>query len=269
MINVLKSGGLGNNMFQFAYGYTTSKKLRTDFIYDTSLLTKYFELSTYNYRLHRYIRYFKYLFSLKFGTYITLDLNLDVEPIIIKEKARNNAIIYGYFQSESYFHDQFKQVKKHFRIKKQFTNSFFKKYKVELQKPCVCIAIRMTDYLTWKIEEIDYQTPELSIKYFKKIIDSIDLNGKTVFVTSDDIDIVKEKIQLKEAIYIDNEIDSLLALMHSQINVISNSSFHWWGSWLNEIPHKIVYAPKYWLGHKVKREYPKEVIPPNWIQIQV
>ncbi|MNY72313.1 hypothetical protein D3C86_2108360 [compost metagenome] len=74
---------------------------------------------------------------------------------------------------------------------------------------------------------------------------------------------------LKTAIYLDSEIESLLALKHSQIDIISNSTFQWWGAWLNEVPNKTIYAPKYWLGHKINKEYPKQVIPDGWRQIKV
>jgi hypothetical protein len=86
---------------------------------------------------------------------------------------------------------------------------------------------------------------------------------------SDDIEAVKANIKYKNGTYITGEIDQLIALSLADELIISNSSFHWWGAWLNTKPNKVVYAPEFWLGHKVNREYPKEVIPQNWHKVKV
>ena len=47
-------------------------------------------------------------------------------------------------------------------------------------------------------------------------------------------------------------------------NIIANSSFSWWGAWLNENPEKIVIAPKKWLAQD---NFSNDIIPENWIKI--
>ncbi|MBC6112183.1 alpha-1,2-fucosyltransferase [Pedobacter fastidiosus] len=268
MINILNSGGLGNNMFQFAFADSVSKKLKTDFIFNTTLLEKYFLLGGYNNYFKRKYRYLTYLASLKFKNYQFTDLNQDLNPHIIINSIKNHTIIYGYFQSEEYFANN-ERVRSIFKIKKKYKINFLKKYSEQLKKSRVCVAIRLGDYENWKISEIDNNTPLLPIDYFKQVLHGIDITDKTIFFISDEIEKIKNTFNIENAIFIDNEIDSLIALMESDINIISNSTFHWWGAWLNKKPNKIIYVPRYWLGHKVNREYPKKIIPNNWIQIDV
>lgn len=270
MINILKSGGLGNNLFQFAFGLALSKKLGIDFIFNTELLDEYFELGNYNNFFLKKKRYITYLFLLKLYKWKVLDLNLNEKPSEILDLVQNNAIIYGYFQSPLFFIGYEHLVKQSFKIKnihlEKYSSSFSHLYSREV----VCIAIRRKDYLSWHIPEIDYNTPDLNTNYFKRALDLVpDLNAKTLIVISDDIDLIKKELDFSNAVYIYEAIDAFITLSLADYLIISNSSFHWWGAWLNTKPRKIVYAPKYWLGHKVKREYPKDVISPDWVQVEV
>ena len=270
MINVSKSGRLGNNMFQFAFALTMSKTLTTDFVFDTKELQKYFDLNNYNNSFVKTIRTIRYMFSLKFNKWTFLNLNLNVQPSEILKSAVDHSVIYGYFQSEDFFKDNGKAIRRYFTIKKDHKKLFLEKYGALFKKRTVCVAIRLTDYPDWKIPEINYNTPELNFNYFAGLISHIDdIANKNLIFTSDDIDAVKKNLGHLKATYITGEIDALVALTLADELILSNSSFHWWGAWLNAKPDKIVYAPKYWLGHKVKLEYPQNVIPSQWIQVEV
>ena len=81
---------------------------------------------------------------------------------------------------------------------------------------------------------------------------------------SDDINWVKENLPLERAIYIDwnKGLDSWqdMALMSMcKHNIIANSTFSWWGAWLNNNPNKIVISPD-WSG--------TDMIPDSWIQLR-
>jgi len=269
MITIMPSGRLGNHLFQFAFGLAISKKLKTDFIFDTREIEEFFELPRYNNPVLKMIRTLRYMLSLKLNYYESLDLNKDVKPADIINQVSNNTVLYGYFQSPEFFIGHEHLVKKEYKIKRAYTDEFEAKYADLFAKPVVCIAVRVSDYPTWKIDEIDGNTPELDLNYFKNALKQVpDLASKNIIIISEDLDSVKKHLDIQNATYIAPAVDQLISLMRSDYLIISNSTFQWWGAWLNDKPGKIVYAPKYWLGHKVKREYPQNIIPAGWVQLE-
>jgi hypothetical protein len=126
MINILKSGRLGNNLFQFAFGLAFAKDKKSNFIFNTSDIESFFELNNYNHPVLKKLRKIKYLFSLKFNSWKRIDLNLDIEPCEMRKKIENNAILYGYFQSQDYFIHHEELIKKNFKLRKNIKNCFLK-----------------------------------------------------------------------------------------------------------------------------------------------
>jgi hypothetical protein len=71
---------------------------------------------------------------------------------------------------------------------------------------------------------------------------------------SDDIDWCKEnlKFPINTHFIEEDETISLYLMASCDHNIIANSSFSWWGAWLNENPNKIIIGPKTWFGPKIK-----------------
>ncbi|MCC8425721.1 alpha-1,2-fucosyltransferase [Mucilaginibacter sp. UR6-11] len=270
MITIMPSGKLGNHLFQFAFGLAVSKKMKTDFVFNTEELEKYFELKPYNSPILKKIRLLRYMFSLKFHKYSAANLSLDEPPFAILNAVKDHTVIYGYFQSEAYFKKYEQQVKKAFKIKSGLMDSYQSKFSELFKKEVVCIGIRLSEYREWHIKEIDNNTPFIEIDYYKRALKSIaDLESKTLIFVSEDIKTVKQLFRYDNAVYMDNVTDCLISLILADKLIISNSSFLWWGAWLNNKPDKVVYAPRYWLGHKVNREFPQNIIPSDWLQLDV
>ena len=98
------------------------------------------------------------------------------------------------------------------------------------------------------------------------------------FVFSDDIEGAKNLLTKLEVKYTINYVDvnsgdtdymELMLMSECKHFIIANSTFSWWGAWLNNNPEKIIIAPKVWFNDKnYQREYEKgTLIPPEWIKL--
>ena len=63
-----------------------------------------------------------------------------------------------------------------------------------------------------------------------------------------------------------DEIEDLVLMINCEHNIIANSSFSWWGAYLNQNPNKIVVGPKKWFGLQGPKDQ-QDTIPENWIKI--
>lgn len=146
-------------------------------------------------------------------------------------------ILEGYFQSEKYFSHCRQEIIDAFQIPYKKLDGF------------VSIHVRRGDYLKYPDKH-----PVVSDEYLRDAIVYMAEKGYRSFVVcSDDIKYCKEKfdkVSGAEFTYSqNNDHYSDLALMSCcEHNIISNSSFSWWGAWLNQNPSKIVIAPSVWFG---------------------
>jgi hypothetical protein len=266
----MPAGRLGNHLFQFSFGFIASKKIKTDFIFNTSEIDQYFEIRPYNNPILKKWRMLRYMVSLKFNHYNFLDLSQDEKPKKLLNAVKNNTIIFGYFQSYLFYKTNERLIKQSLKLKDDLLKKHISKFAHLYNKQVVCVGVRLSEYNNWHITELNNTTPIIDIDFYKKTINLIpDLASKTLIFVSEDIETVKVVLKYDNAVYMTNVTDCLISLTLADYLVISNSSFLWWGAWLNSNPNKVVYAPKYWLGHKVKREYPQDILPPDWIQVEV
>jgi hypothetical protein len=111
-------------------------------------------------------------------------------------------------------------------------------------------------------------------EYFSRAVDHIaNMIGCEfhLFVFSDDIDIAKKEMIIKKypVTFVSSpaipDYEELILMSRCQHNIIANSTFSWWGAWLNQNPNKIIIAPKLWTrkGNYVFRN----IIPKSWIRI--
>lgn len=165
---------------------------------------------------------------------------------------QSNMNLHGYFQSDKYFKHHEKEIRETFELKEEYENIIRNKWNHLLKTNTVSIHVRRGDYLDNPTFHI---CPPMS--YFKKSLKYIKLVDffnpiENVLIFSDDINWCKENFIDDEYRYhfIENQsdIEDLFLMSYCKHNIITNSSFSWWGSWLNKNPKKIVCAPSQWFG---------------------
>jgi hypothetical protein len=93
-----------------------------------------------------------------------------------------------------------------------------------------------------------------------------------VLVFSDDLPYCRQHLKLGlPTYYVEGEKDyhDLYLMSRCRHNIVANSTFSWWGAWLNAHPEKVVVAPKYWGGSAwFERGYTdRDVVPESWVRI--
>jgi len=126
----------------------------------------------------------------------------------------------------------------------------------------ISLHIRRDDYVT-----SNGYHPVQPLSYYEKALDIIgDWNKLLVF--SDDIEWCKSNLNFDKIQFVEeaNEFETLYLMSHVQDNIIANSSFSWWGAWLNKNPQKRVIAPKLWFG-EISGICTDYIVPNTWIKI--
>jgi hypothetical protein len=286
-------GGLGNQMFQYAVGRSISLKLNLELKFDLSFydnctdrkydLNKFriFNTSATNSEIEnistsslsiKKILKFKILrkpIPLYLGPVIRERMfNYDQNILKIRGK---KFYLDGYWQSEKYFSEYKKQLHHDFTLLKIENMAYLKLKNEILNCNSVGVHIRRGDYVNNPITNKFHGV--CSEQYYYSAIESLKYRFKNpvLFVFSDDLHWVKTNLDFSLPVYyIDNHYnltpnEEILLMSSCRHNIISNSSFSWWGAWLNENIDKIVIAPKKWFNTNQASD--TDIIPNRWIRI--
>jgi hypothetical protein len=166
----------------------------------------------------------------------------------------------GYFQSEKYFSDQQNAIRTLFTPHYSLRQALSKRYESRLEKS-ISLHIRRGDYIALKGHH-----PPLPLSYYTEALEQCDKEA-SIFIFSDDIPWCRKAFHHlgEKALFIENQpdiADMFLMSMCTQ-HIIANSSFSWWGAWLNSNLTKKVIAPAPWFGPK-KDLQTHDLIPESW-----
>ena len=265
-------GGLGNQMFQYAYG----RKLEISgqkIVFDISFFNG-------NKAKNDTIRDFK-LGYFNLGTKaVFTNQPRPVSKIISKIKRKLGLNVDGFYQSEKYFTNIADTIRQDFKLRQKMSPSA-ETILESIKKSGVSISIhvRRDDYVQDKKTNRHHGT--CSQEYYKKALTLIaeklveagekDIATKIqLFVFSDDIEWVKQNMTFPyPTTFVSNpsipDYEELVLMSNCQHQIIANSSFSWWGAWLNPNPQKIVIAPEKWFNTKPSTY--QDIVPNSWIKI--
>jgi hypothetical protein len=247
MITVKLMGGLGNQMFQYAYGLAL-KERGYEVQYDRS---KLIEGTIREYSLgHFGIEAVNNGGPHEGAQSEIYEGNLNYKASYLEPYDPSTLI--GYWQTEKYFSDIAAKVRKAFTT--QFTGVTMSKY--------IAVHVRRQDYLGL---QNFHGMPTMD--YYNEAIEYIRRNGNAahkVIIFSDDPEWCKENFP-KSYLVSDgtSKIADLSLMSACAYQVIANSSFSWWGAWLG--PQKIVVAPKVWFADP-NIDY-SDIVPERWVKL--
>jgi hypothetical protein len=240
LVSTRLMGGLGNLLFQIATAYSVSLRDNKILICDTSdMMVPH---KPYTFYLSNIFRKVKFSDNMTDLNYIG-EQGFHYSPI---PSLQGNVKLVGYFQSEKYFINHREQILNLFDIDEETKSNLTIKFGEFLSKETCSIHVRRGDYLG-----LQNHHPVQSIDYYQESVKIIG-EDKHFMVFSDDIKWCEENLVfLKNKTFISGNFDyeDLYLMSMCKHNIIANSSFSWWGAWLNQNPNKKVIAPKIWFGN--------------------
>jgi len=251
MISCVFNGRLGNNLFQIANVISMAKRLNTEFILPETTWAGHrgvrpVDLSMFNYNFKRGEYFAVNEYGEKYFHYVPI-------PFV------DNFKVSGFYQSWKYFDN----------IRDELLNNYFypsdticnNLSNYNISDKSLGISVRRGDYLMLQNNHC-----VLSIDYYQETINKYFLeNTEEIYIFSDDINWCRN-IFGDNVHYVNGDIGTQLFLMSKMKNLIlSNSTFAWWGAYLNQNDGMIV-APEPWFGPDNININTKDLYYPSWIK---
>lgn len=258
MIIINLTGGLGNQMFQYAFGLYLAHKHKTTlkYHYTNALLNtkRQFELDVFKITAspatsadlaafgiprNRVINRILYLLDDRYKIQLNAHVATQRFPYPFDAKLRDipdNSYVQGYFADERYFKGAEDYVKEEFRLSKPLDARNQRIVTQMKQTESVSIHVRRTDYLTNPTNLPKF----IGTDYYAKSIKDIKKKTKKpyYFIFSDDIAWCKVHFaNLANTTFIShntgiNSYKDMILMSNCKYNIVANSTFSWWGRWL-------------------------------------
>lgn len=298
MIIVCIKNGLGNQMFQYAFGkvlewqYNTSvffDIMNDDFVSGEQTDMEIFTIGKY--------------------TVVEKEKTEKFKPFSVKQFLLNKQYIkYIYFKIRRYFHpaklvteplpSQYIQLFDHLNLQCDYyfmghwmNLRYFEGYDVEIKQ---LFQLKVTDFyqteLAQEIANSERDTVSLHIRrgdylisgfmnntemsYYEKAVDyvKINLQNPFIYIFTNDPSWVKQELKLKIPFKViggntaNDGYKDMLLMSLCRNNIIANSSFSWWGAYLNKNENPIIITPRKWFADEERNKYAHEMLPESWIK---
>lgn len=287
MLIIKLQGGLGNQLFQYAFGRLIALRRGEDLKLDKDILGqrgdtyRSYGLEAFNIKAdiasREEVLKVKYPYSLIskawrfFKAKFLRIFHIGFEAKMLKTKAQ---YLDGFFQSYKYLQPIERELKDELSLKND---------NLEIKYPDILEEIRSTESVAVHIRRGDYVSDVKTKKahficdlsYYEKAFALIkdklkerNLEPK-FFIFSDDINWAKDNLKQENCIFVSRpeilDYEELILMSKAKHNIIANSSFSFWSAWLNSNPEKIVIAPVLW-NRKYRKAF-KDLLPENWLRL--
>tara|TARA_A100001015_G_scaffold298886_1_gene382221 strand:- start:2061 stop:2921 length:861 start_codon:yes stop_codon:yes gene_type:complete len=283
-ISIVKiMGGLGNQLFQYALARSNTLYNGNDLYLDTTWYDnqkeREFQLEQLN--INAKIADFDLIknFMTKKNRFLSL-LNKNHYKTVYEENifsydedilySKGNIYLSGYWQNEKYFLEKRGTILNDFQLKIELDDYNKKILKEINNSKSISVHIRRGDIakdprLKERIGTIDLEYYRFAIKKISK-----DQDNLKFFIFSDDIDWAKNNLNFDyEHTFLKNNtaVIDLFLMSRCKFNITANSSFSWWGAWLNNNSDKKIISPKFWYKDIQLQNKAHELLPKSWIKI--
>ncbi len=183
----------------------------------------------------------------------------------------DNVCLFGFWPSEKYFIDIEAVIRQEFTLREPPDEENKRLIGVMEATPSVSLHVRRGDYVL--NTEINRIHGTCSLEYYAAAIGYVAARvpGARFFVFSDDLDWVRQNLLPRhpaECVAHNRgrrDHEDLRLMSHCRHHIIANSSFSWWGAWLNPRPDKIVCAPARWFAEPSYEE--GDIVPSSWVKL--
>lgn len=283
-------GGLGNQLFQYAIGRKLSLLHNSDLILDVGMFEKYslrnYELHNFNVcgvaeskRFNRAFNFFRIdklnkLYNTIFNKNRVLYENSHCFDNVVQTiEITDIKYLVGYWQSEIYFKDIEDIIRHDLTLKTSVSDKvMLMKGLIMSHKFSVGLHIRKTDFISEKKNTLIFAN--CGVDYYSKaekyILDFFKNEEikPVFFIFSDDFEWVSLNLKLTSEYIFVNDFnkphEDLYLMSLCKHNITANSTFSWWGAWLNPNPEKVIITPKRWFSNEMSDIH---IVPTNWIRI--
>lgn len=284
-------GGLGNQMFEYAFGQVLKKKYGCKVLYDTSyfddmvadkngLPTRVYELNIFKnldiefapktlveecLKKNSMPTFLCSIFG-KQKSFVREKNAFKYDKKLLKKKGK---VLYeGYFQNEKYYNDIKTELKQIFELPAIREKDVYNKQlyeKIKNTKNSVFIHLRRSEYVKLGMD--------IPLKYYKEAVEYVSQrveNPKFYIFCSEDPDYVRKEFKVDYEFELVGEtnttretfFENMRLMMACEHSIIANSSYSWWAAYLSDYEGKIVIAPSYWVNGE------NDVICSNWVKIK-
>lgn len=278
-------GGLGNQMFCYAaarsFEVVTGKTVRYDYESPYRYVQGYFSLDCFAAEIPFANRFelWKRKPKVKVERVLYELLGWNTRKYLVNERKefsydpemyaiQDGAYVTGFWQAEQYSMRIEQVIRKDFQFREPAKEVNLEVLERIKSVNAVSIHVRRADYVS--VAATNSLHGVCSLEYYQSAIDYMDsnLDNPFYFVFSDDLSWCRENLNLGNRAFLvagnsgRKDFEDLRLMSNCKHHIIANSSFSWWGAWLNPLTSKIVIAPRQWMTNPAIDT--TDLIPGSW-----